>query len=102
MAFEILGYVTLPYAPVSICWNSVPKIAAKPKFEYIIATIGFGLLMINSPHSTPTRKRGAELELPLEVYAIRTDYDQTHVCVLPNGDVISSGEDKILKRYKQP
>ena len=31
MTFEILGYVTLPHAPVSMTWHVTQKIAIKPK-----------------------------------------------------------------------
>ena len=29
---EILGYVNLPYQPLSICWNKTNKTLVKPKY----------------------------------------------------------------------
>jgi len=59
MTFEILGYVTLPHAPISICWHNTQKIANKPKHEYLLVCIGYGLLVVNSPAAVPSKKRGA-------------------------------------------
>jgi hypothetical protein len=41
--------------------------------------------MVNSPVAVPTKKRGKDLDLKLEMYALRTDANQTLVSGLPSG-----------------
>ena len=41
--------------------------------------------MVNGPVAIPTKKRGKELELKCDVYAIKTDPHQTLVAGLPSG-----------------
>ncbi len=36
------------------------------------------------------------------MYALRTDPHQKFVAGLPSGELITTGKDKFLKRYKQP
>lgn len=36
------------------------------------------------------------------MYGLRTDLDQKHIEVLPSGEIISTGSDKMIKKYKQP
>lgn len=36
------------------------------------------------------------------MYGLRTDLDQKYIQVLPTGEILSTGADKILKKYKQP
>lgn len=36
------------------------------------------------------------------MYGLRTDLEQKYIEVLPNGEILSTGTDKILKKYKQP
>lgn len=35
------------------------------------------------------------------MYALRTDLEQKHIEVLPSGEIISTGSDKMIKKYKQ-
>lgn len=58
--------------------------------------------MVNGPAATPNKKRGKELELQCEINALRTDLSQQFVGVLPTGELISTGLDKLIKKYKQP
>lgn len=44
-------------------WNPHPKSAVKPKYEYLLVGIGYGVLMINSPPAVPSKKRGKDLDL---------------------------------------
>ena len=85
MTFEILGYVTLPHPPVNMVWHATQKTAIKPKHEYLLICVGYGLLVVNSPAAVPTKKRGAELNLQVEIYALRTDLDLSLVFSLPSG-----------------
>lgn len=102
MSFEVLGYVSLPHHPLYISWNKTQKLAVKPKHELLLACIGFGVLSINGPAAVPAKRRGEELNLATEIYAIRTDLDQNFVCALPSGEILTSGEDKLIKKYRQP
>lgn len=72
------------------------------RFEYLLVCIGFGIVMVNSPVAVPTKKRGKDLDLKLEMYALRTDANQTLVSGLPSGELITTGKDKFIKKYKQP
>lgn len=36
------------------------------------------------------------------MYALRTDPNQNIVAGLPSGEIITTGKDKFLKKYKQP
>lgn len=36
------------------------------------------------------------------MYAIRTDPYQNLVAGLPSGEIVTTGKDKFLKKYKQP
>lgn len=56
----MLGYVTLTYTPISICWNKTSKVLVKPKFEHLLCCIGFGIVMINGPAATSVKLRGKE------------------------------------------
>ncbi len=58
MPFEILGYVAIPHAPFSIAWHVTTRTAIKPKHEYLLVSIGYGVLMINGPGAVPAKKRG--------------------------------------------
>lgn len=46
--------------------------------------------------------RGDALRLDLEFYARKIDSDQKIMDVLPSGEILVSGKDKILRKYKQP
>ena len=46
--------------------------------------------------------RGDALKLDLEFYARKIDPDQKLLEVLPSGDLLVTGKDKILRKYKQP
>jgi hypothetical protein len=60
------------------------------------------VLSINGPAAIPAKRRSEELNLSAEIYAIRTDLEQNFVCSLPTGEILTSGEDKLIKRYRQP
>lgn len=63
MPFEVLGYVCLPHNSISMSWHATQKKAVKPKHEYLLVCIGYGVLVINGPAAIPTKKRGKELNL---------------------------------------
>jgi hypothetical protein len=58
--------------------------------------------MINGPAAIPNKRRGEELNLPADIYALRTDLEQKLVCSLPSGEILTTGEDKFIKKYRQP
>ena len=98
----MLGYVELGHHPYSINWHVTQKTAVKPKHEHLLVCIGYGILLINGPAAVSTKKRGKDLNLQAEIYAIRTDIDQRLVSNLPSGEIITTGEDKFIKKYRQP
>ena len=102
MEFEVLGYVDIQHPVKSISWMGNAKSVNSPKFQYLLVCVGFGLLMVNSPVNVPSKKRGKQLELKLDIYALRTDLNQNLVACLPSGELITTGKDKFLKKYKQP
>ena len=102
MSFEVLGYVNVPYKPHYICWNKTQKVPIKPKHQLLLVNLGFGVLSINGPAAVPAKRRGDELNVQAEIYAIRTDLQQHFVGALPSGEIITTGEDKFIKKYRQP
>ena len=58
MPFEVLGYVSLTHLPLHFSWHVTQKTAIKPKHEYLLVSIGYGLLVINGPAAIPAKKRG--------------------------------------------
>jgi hypothetical protein len=38
----------------------------------------------------------------VDIYALRTDLEQNFVCALASGEILTSGEDKFIKKYRQP
>lgn len=100
--FEVLGYVKLAHHPYSINWHVTQKTAVKPKHEHLLVCIGYGVLLINGPAAVSTKKRGENLNLQADIYAIRTDVDQRLVSNLPSGEIITTGDDKFIKKYRQP
>jgi hypothetical protein len=67
-----------------------------------LVCIGYGVLLVNGPAAVPAKRRGEELNIQAEVYAVRTDLDQNWVTVLPSGEILTTGEDKFIKKYRQP
>ena len=64
LQIEVLGFVVLAHTPISLYWHpSQFKSTVKPKFEYLLICIGYGVIMINSPSPTPTNKKINELNL---------------------------------------
>jgi hypothetical protein len=63
MAFEVLGYVSLGHPALSIAWHSTQKVSVKPKHEYTLVCIGYGLLVVNGPAAVPSKRRGADLNI---------------------------------------
>lgn len=63
MAYEVLGYVSLPHHPLFIAWNKTQRTAIKPKHELLLVSIGYGVLSINGPQAVPAKRRGDELNL---------------------------------------
>lgn len=57
--------------------------------------------MINGPPATSVKLRGKEFEIGCEMYGLRTDLDQRLIEVLPTGEIVSTGADKMIKKYKQ-
>lgn len=102
MEFEVLGYVDIPHAIKSIGWMGNARAVVNAKFECLLVCVGYGVLMISSPVNAPTKKRGKDLDLKPDIYAIRTDLNQSLVTCLPSGELITTGKDKFLKKYKQP
>lgn len=102
MEFEVLGYAEIPYAIKSIAWMGPFKTTIPAKFEYLLVNVGFGVVLVNGPVSVPTKKRGKDLDLKLDMYALRTDPYQNVVAGLPSGEILITGKDKFLKKYKQP
>jgi hypothetical protein len=102
MDFEVLGYVEVPFTVKSIAWMGPTKSNIPARYEYLLVCLGFGVLMINSPPPVPTKKRGKDLDLKLDIYALKTDPNQTLVAGLSTGELLTTGKDKYIKKYKQP
>lgn len=102
MPFEVLGYVVLPHKPLSFAWHITTRVAVKPKHEHLLVCVGFGVLMVNGPAAVPAKRRGEELALQAEIFAARTDPDQHLVVSLPSGEILTTGDDKLIKKYRQP
>lgn len=58
--------------------------------------------MVNGPAAVPAKRKGEELDLQVEIYALRTDLDQQLVGSLPTGEIITTGSDTFIKKYRQP
>lgn len=58
MEFEVLGYADILHPVKSISWMGNAKTLNSPKFEYLLVSVGFGVLMVNSPANVPSKKRG--------------------------------------------
>lgn len=58
--------------------------------------------MVNGPVAIPTKKRGKELDLKCEIYALRSDAGQNLAIGLPSGELVATGKDNFFKKYKQP
>ena len=97
-----MGFVKLPYTPESMCWNKSSKSVIKPKFQHVFVCIGFGIISVNSPVATSENRRGKDLELNCEMHALRTDLEQKIINVLPSGEILTTGTDTFIKKYKQP
>ncbi len=71
--------------------------------KVLLVLLQFFLVAIVPPDLKKTHK---ELDLDpemLQLYARKVDYDLQHLAINPaSGDVFTTGQDKILKRYKQP
>ena len=102
MELEVLGYVEIPFPVKSINWMGPTKSPILPRYEYLLVCLGFGVLMVNSPPAVPTKKRGKDLDLKLDIYALKTDPNQSLVAALPTGELLTTGKDKYIKKYKQP
>jgi hypothetical protein len=81
----VLGYVEIPFPIKSISWMGPTKSTVAARYEYLLVSIGFGVLMVNSPPTVPTKKRGKDLDLKLDIYALRTDPNQSLVTGLSSG-----------------
>ena len=80
-----MGYVEIPFPIKSISWMGSTKSTIVARYEYLLVGIGFGVLMVNSPPTVPTKKRGKDLDLKLDIYALRTDPNQSLVAGLSTG-----------------
>ena len=58
--------------------------------------------MINGPPAVSLKNRKTNLQLQCDMFACRTDLDQKELSVLPSGQILTTGSDKFLKKYKQP
>ena len=97
-----MGYVDIPFPIKSIAWIGPTKSNITARYEYLLVCLGFGVLMVNSPPTVPTKKRGKDLDLKLDIYALRTDPNQTLVAGLSTGEIVTTGKDKYIKKFKQP
>ena len=101
--YKILGYSYLPDKVNSIYWLESAKHPVPSNTNVLLVLVNYLLIVIVPPN--PNGKY-ANLKLELDQcpqYGRKIDPDLYLIVVDPtNGDILLTGKDKILKKYKQP
>lgn len=85
----MLGFVELPFNCQAICWSQTAPL--------LLCISSFLLLSVSAPKAAQQT-----LRLELQVMGRKIDPDQLLIVASPSGDVITTGKDKIFKKYKLP
>lgn len=101
--FRILGYSQLPDKINSLFWIETAKHPIPTNSNILFAVVNYLLIAIVPPNPL-TKYPALRLELDqCPQYGRKIDPDLYHICNEPNsGEILLTGKDKILKKYKQP
>jgi hypothetical protein len=100
--FQVLGYAVLPYEVTGMSWNTSNKQVVAKDYPQLFVLVGFAVLGLTAPDAKSHHRRGDHLRLECELTARKVDPDMTNIVVLGSGELLLSGKDKVLKKYKQP
>lgn len=102
--YKIIGYVVLPSKVSSLGWNfSNKQLIVSETGNVLFVLLNYLLIGIVPPDPESVYK-----DLKLEndvcpVYGRKIDQDMQQMCIqFSTGDLLLTGQDKILKKYKQP
>lgn len=105
--FDFFGFVTLPGTVLDFAWCSSPKppIDLKTSSHLVEVILKNGLLVCVVPPMRPSSVPVFK-EFPLDDVSLRArriDFDISVVSVCnETGDVLCTGDEKVIRRYKQP
>lgn len=68
----------------------------------LFALVGFAILGVAAPEPKAHQRRGDQLKLETEVTGRKVDPEMARIGVLATGELVVTGRDKILRKYKQP
>eukprot|EP00825_Cyclidium_porcatum_P004670 TRINITY_DN1220_c0_g1_i2.p1 TRINITY_DN1220_c0_g1~~TRINITY_DN1220_c0_g1_i2.p1 ORF type:complete len:1061 (-),score=222.02 TRINITY_DN1220_c0_g1_i2:1563-4745(-) len=102
--YKVVGYVVMPSKVNSICWNySNKQLVLSETGTVLFVLLNYLLVAICPPDPEAIHK---DLKLDNEAcpqFGRKIDPDLQNMCLsLSTGDLLLTGNDKILKRYKQP
>ena len=98
---NVVGYFQTPSEIFNIAWNYAGKHSNNSQLFVLMNSL-IGSIAPPSESVINALNRGEALKLDLEFFARKIDPDQNIISVLPSGDILVSGKDKILRKYKQP
>lgn len=105
--FELYGYAVLPGTALDIDWTTTvkPPIDSKKSKQVLEVIVKNGLIAAVSPlrplTPTPTFKELSQEDVSIR--GRRVDFDITLGAIDPDtGDLFTTGDEKVIRRYKQP
>ena len=101
--YKILGFSLLPDKVHSVFWLETPKHPIPTSSSVLLVLVNYLLIVVVAPNPN-TKYPALKLELDqCPQYGRKVDPDLYLSAVDPNtGDILLTGKDKILKKYKQP
>lgn len=99
----MIGYSELPAKILATCWNSSAKLVISTSKNVLFILLNFFLISLIAPDPDHANKDLLLSQDVCPIYARKVDSDMNHIAVnITTGDILCTGKDKILKRYKQP
>ncbi|EAR97028.3 hypothetical protein TTHERM_00196190 (macronuclear) [Tetrahymena thermophila SB210] len=102
--YNIIGYIALPAKVNTACWNTSQKLVIPTHKNVLFVLLNYFLISLIVPDATYQNKDQLKIDNDVcPVYARKIDPDMNHIAVNQvTGDILMTGKDKIVKRYKQP